>query len=47
MQKTCMRGEKKKFESFKEGIFPLKSDDEIEEQARHEKEIKSIRNKNV
>ena len=34
---------KKIIEGFKKGIFPLKSDDEFKEQARHE----NIRNENV
>ena len=37
MQKTFMRGEKKIIEGFKNGIFPLNSDDEFEEQQTSKK----------
>ena len=40
------KGTKKIIECFKEGIFPLKSDDKFKEQARHEEDRKSIRNEN-
>ena len=42
MQKIFYEGRKKIIEGFKKGIFPLKSDDEFKEQARH----KNIRNEN-
>ena len=42
MQKIFYEGRKKIIEGFKKGIFPLKSDDEFKEQARHE----NIRNEN-
>ena len=37
MQKTFMRGDKKIIEGFKNGIFPLNSDDEFEEQQTSKK----------
>ena len=40
--KNFYEGRKKIIEGFKKGIFPLKSDDEFKEQARHE----NIRNEN-
>ena len=33
-------------EGFDDGVFPLKSDDESEEQAKHKEETKNIRNEN-
>ena len=44
--KNFYEGTEKIIEGFKKGIFPLKSDDEFKKQARHEEEIKIIRNEN-
>ena len=46
MQRTLPKGEKKLLKAFKNGIFPLNYDDKFEEEGRHEKEIKNIRNEN-
>ena len=44
--KNFSKGREKIIEGFKNGIFPLNYDDEFEEEERHEKEIKNIRNEN-